>query len=346
MDTHHVRSFAVPHLEQALMRLAMVLQGSRIGLSLEELRTEIGRIKGGRPVTRVTVRKYRDDLHRLFGEQYLEEVGQDGVLRCRLVAAATNRLISLPAEDFAELHSAIAEATAAGLDERARRLRNVAEQLQSLVPRETRRALAIDLPDLLAAEGYALRPGPRPRVSPETLGKIREAMLGFRIIKIRYRARRNGSVSTQYVKPHGLIFGNRHYLVAYGTTPEKPFAHNYALGNIQDVEITDKVFERNADFDISTYAANSFGIWQEEPSQVILRFDKNRADDVAEFFFHPTQTMTTLDDGRVEVRFNAGGRKEIAWHLFTWSPDVEIVAPERLKDDYRKMLGEALARLC
>ncbi len=335
----------MPQTEQALMRLALVLQGSRVGLSLEEMRSEIGRLKGGRPVTRVTARKYRDDLHRVFGDQYLEEVGQDGLLRCRLVAAATNRLVSLPAEDFAELHNAIAEATAAGLDERARRLRNVAEKLQSLIPQETRRALAIDLPDLLAAEGYALRPGPRPRISTETLGKIREAMVGFKIIKIRYRARRDGKIRTQDVKPHGLIFGNRHYLVAYGTTASKPFPHNYALSNIQDVEITDKVFVRNPEFDIGTYAANSFGVWQEDPSRIILRFDRERADDVAEFFFHPTQAMTPLDDGRVEVQFTASGLKEIAWHLFTWSPDVEIVAPDQLRDQYRQLLKAAYARL-
>lgn len=338
----------MPQIEQALMRLARVLQGSRVGLSLVEMSREIGRIKGRKPVTRATVGKYRDDLHRLFGDQYLEQEGQDGLLRCRLVAAATNRFVSLPAEDFAELHSAIAEATAAGLDERARRLRNVAEQLESLVPHKARRALAIDLPDLLAAEGYALRPGPRPKISMETLGKIREAMVSFKVIEISYRARRGGKnaeIRNQCVKPHGLIFGARHYLVAYGTTANKPFPHNYALANIIDVRITDETFERNSDFDISAYAANSFGIWQDEPSIVVLRFKANRAEDVADFFFHPTQTVRSLADDRIEVRFIASGLTEIAWHLFTWSPDVEIVAPDILRSKYRRMLEAALASL-
>lgn len=335
----------MPQIEQTLMRLARVLQGSRVGLSLVEMSQAIGRIKGGKPVTRATVGKYRNDLHRLFGDQYLEQEGQDGLVRCRLVAAATNRFVSLPAEDFAELHSAIAEATAAGLDERARRLRNVAEQLESLVPHEARRALEVDLPDLLAAEGYALRPGPRPKISTETLVKIREAMLGFKVIEIRYRTRRDGRVRNQRVRPHGLIFGARHYLVAFGTTDTKPFPHNYSLANILKVDITNEIFERNADFDISVYAANSFGIWQEDPSDVVLRFRAHRAEDVADFFFHPTQTITPLADGSVEVRFMASGVKEMAWHLFTWSPDVEIVAPERLRLEYRSMLTAALDRL-
>ena len=47
--------------------------------------------------------------------------------------------------------------------------------------------------------------------------------------------------------------------------------------------------------------------------------------------WHPTQTLEDLPDGRVEVRFTASGLRELAWHLFTWGEQVEIVSPERLK---------------
>ena len=45
-----------------------------------------------------------------------------------------------------------------------------------------------------------------------------------------------------------------------------------------------------------------------------------------------------LPDGGVEVRFRASGMRELAWHLFSWGDQVEIVAPDRLK----AMMGEAL----
>ena len=42
----------------------------------------------------------------------------------------------------------------------------------------------------------------------------------------------------------------------------------------------------------------------------------------------------------MEVRFRASGMRELAWHLFSWSDDVEVIAPERL----RLMLVEQLER--
>ena len=336
---------SMPEIETTLLRLARYLQGLRVGLSIAELCTKIGELKGGEPVTRVTARRYRTALLTTFGDQFVEETGKDRLKRIRLLSGASNQFISVSAGDLAELHTAIAEATDAGLETRAKRLRNIAEHVQLLVSSETRRALEIDLPDILAAEGYALRPGPRPKIHHQTLSRIREAMAAFRVIKISYESRTDGKLRTQYVRPHGLIFGHRHYLVAFGTSANKPFPHTYAIANILSVEVTSEVFERNPEFDIRTYAQRSFGIYQQDLSDVVLRFDARRAEDVVDFFFHPTQKIETLDDGRVEVRFTASGLVEMAWHMFTWAPDVEIVAPTELREEYRKMLEQALSRV-
>jgi len=333
----------MPKTETTLLRLAMHLQGLRYGLTIEELQNTIGELKGGAPVTRRTVDKYREDLDKVFGELVTEE---GTPLRVEVAAGSANRLISLTTDDIAELHRVSAEANHAGLTHRAERFTHMAERLTALLPREANRALDIDLPDLLAAEGYALRPGPRPKIQRQTLEKIRDAISGFRVISICYQARRDGVVRAQTVKPLGMIFGHRHYLVASGTSANKRSPHNYALSAIQKVEYTGEIFRRDEDFDIRSYAQRSFGIWQEEPSNVVLRFDARRAADVDEFFFHPTQTIDRLEDGRVDVRFTAGGLEEIAGHVFTfWSPDCEIVAPERLRELYRSMLTAALARL-
>ena len=55
--------------------------------------------------------------------------------------------------------------------------------------------------------------------------------------------------------------------------------------------------------------------------------------------FHPTQKLEPQTDGSVFASFQAGGMRELAWHLFTWGDKVRIVAPERLK----AMMAEELA---
>ena len=62
-----------------------------------------------------------------------------------------------------------------------------------------------------------------------------------------------------------------------------------------------------------------------------LRFDARVAADVAEFLFHPDQTMERHADGSTTVRFTAGGVEEIRRHLVTWGTGVTVEAPARLR---------------
>ncbi|MBW8304309.1 MAG: WYL domain-containing protein, partial [Brevundimonas sp.] len=56
--------------------------------------------------------------------------------------------------------------------------------------------------------------------------------------------------------------------------------------------------------------------------------------------WHPTQSLEDQPDGGVVVRFRASGMRELAWHLFTWGEQVQIVNPPRLK---AVMAGELAA---
>jgi predicted DNA-binding transcriptional regulator YafY len=42
--------------------------------------------------------------------------------------------------------------------------------------------------------------------------------------------------------------------------------------------------------------------------------------------------MEDREDGSLTVRFRAGGDLEMAWHLYCWGDQVEVLAPQRLID--------------
>jgi predicted DNA-binding transcriptional regulator YafY len=46
----------------------------------------------------------------------------------------------------------------------------------------------------------------------------------------------------------------------------------------------------------------------------------------------------------VVVTFRASGMRELAWHLFTWRDQIEILAPTRLRDVMLEELQLSLAR--
>lgn len=80
------------------------------------------------------------------------------------------------------------------------------------------------------------------------------------------------------------------------------------------------------------YAERSFGVFQEEPFDVVWRFSPKTAPDARQFLFHPTQTFEEQPDGSLIVQFRAGGALEMCWHLFTWGDQAPVLKPKRLQN--------------
>jgi predicted DNA-binding transcriptional regulator YafY len=89
-------------------------------------------------------------------------------------------------------------------------------------------------------------------------------------------------------------------------------------------------FKRREDFDLAAYAAQSFGVFQEEPADVVLRFAPEAADEAAGWVFHPSQSIEREADGALTVRFRAGGIQEMCWHL--WGEAVMVLSPDELRN--------------
>jgi predicted DNA-binding transcriptional regulator YafY len=110
----------------------------------------------------------------------------------------------------------------------------------------------------------------------------------------------------------------------------------WRLDRIVSADLLDRAFQRREDFNLAEYAAQSFGVFQEEPIDVVLRFTPEAADDAARWSFHPSQTLIREADGSLTVHFRAGGKLEMCWHLFTWGTAATVVSPDSLN----RFIGE------
>jgi len=177
-----------------------------------------------------------------------------------------------------------------------------------------------------------MRPGPRPRVPGEVMIELRDAVKACLKVEIDYRNRRNGKLNTRLVHPYGFLFGHRNYLVAFHEHPKANDMALFSLSSIEGVRVLETYFVRNADFRLPDFAARSFGVYQQEPYEVVWKFAPEAAKTAAEFEFHPTQTLEPQEDGSLVVRFHAASDLEMAWHLYMWGNKVEVLAPQSLKD--------------
>ena len=314
---------------QRLFRLALHLAASRTGVTLDEMAMELG-------VKRRTVERLRDSLAAMFPQMDWWD-DEERVRRWRLPGSALVGVVGLRAEAIAAIETAARECGVRGEDDRAALLREASTTLRAVMRPDALRRAEPDVAALMEAEGIAMRPGPRPVIAAGVLPTLRRAILGMQLVVARYAGREGEEPATRILCPYGLLHGGRGWLVAH--VEDLPEMRLWRLDRIVAIDLLDRGFVRRDDFSLADYAAQSFGVFQEEPFDVVLRFSAEAAGDAASWSFHPSQTMEREADGGLTVRFRAGGMQEMCWHLFTWGTAVTIVSPERLRDELRRLAG-------
>jgi predicted DNA-binding transcriptional regulator YafY len=191
-----------------------------------------------------------------------------------------------------------------GDNARAADLRDAAASLRALLPPARPRQAEPNIGALMQAEGSAAHPGPRLKLDRAMMTEIRSAILGFRKLALTYQPAEPRVPGRRVICPYGVLYGRRAYLVAHTETGDE--MRLWRLDRIKDVSALDENFVAQ-EFDLASYAARSFGVFQEPPQDVVIRFSVDAADDVAEWVFHPSQIKEPQDDGSLIVRFRCGG---------------------------------------
>lgn len=311
---------------EILLRVALDMRGSAEGLSLDDIQHQYG-------VSRRTAERMRAAIERVFPQ--MEQANPREVpKRWRIRASVLSGIVGFSAEELAALTTAASLARRDNLPEVAVRLDALSSKLKSLIHPHAARRIGPDLEALTEAEGIALRPGPRMAIPTDLLAHLRHAIIACRKVRLHYQARGTGRLSRQTVCPYGFLYGNRQYLVAYSLSDRARDYRLFSLANIEKADILDAPFKRRPGFSLQAFAERSFGVFQEEPFDVVWRFSPKSAPDARQFLFHPTQVLEDQPDGSLIVRFRAGGALEMSWHLFTWGDEVEVIEPTELMTPY------------
>ncbi|WP_394762530.1 helix-turn-helix transcriptional regulator [Phenylobacterium sp.] len=300
-----------------LLDLARMLASTAEGLTLDEMAERMA-------VGRRTAERMRDAVRDLFPQ--LEEVDDPPTRRFRIPAGLDGLFQAPTAEELAALAAAAELFAQQGAGARAGALRSLETKVLSATRAAARRKLAPDLEALLQAETIAVQAGPRPFEDQAVLAAVREALLSLKALRFRYQG---GATPGRMrdVTPFGVLFGRSNYLVA----DEGQGPRNWRLDRIGDIAVSDRAASRPDGFSLQAYADESFGIYQDDTEDVVLRVTPAGASDALRWRFHANQVVEPQADGAVIVRFRASGMLELAWHLFTWGDKVEVLAPAALK---------------
>ncbi|WP_374576431.1 helix-turn-helix transcriptional regulator [Phenylobacterium sp.] len=315
-----------------LVELARHLASSAEGLTLDEMAQVAG-------VSRRTAERMRDALGQVFPQ--LEEVPDPPTKRFRIPNGLDGFSQAPTTEELLELSKAAAQLRAAGALPRAAVLECLERKVRAATKAKALRKLAPDVEALVRAEAIAVQAGPRPFEDENLIGHLRHALTAMKAVSFRYMGGRTPG-ERRTVIPFGLMFSRMNYLVAGEVGALQP--RNWRLDRIAEIEVLDEPGVPPSQFSLQDYAARSFGIYQDDVEDVVLRITGEGVEDALRWRFHPTQDVHQESDGSVIVRFAASGMLELSWHLFTWGDKLEVLRPQRLRDVMVKQLETALAR--
>ena len=304
-----------------LLELARILAGTAEGLTLDEIGQRFG-------IGRRTAERMRDMVAAVFPQ--MEEVDDPPTKRFR-IPSGLDHLFQAPTPEEMTALAAAAEVFAnMGAVARAAALKSLEGKVLAATRAAARRRLAPDLEALLQAEAIAVQAGPRPFEEDTVLSTVREALKSLSSVRFRYEG---GSTPgrVREVIPYGILFGRSNYLVAAEEGAETG-PRNWRLDRIHDIKVTGDWGPRPEDFSLQAYADESFGIYQDDTEDVVLRITAEGREDALRWRFHANQKIEEEAGGAVIVRFRASGMRELAWHLFTWGDKVQVVAPRSLQN--------------
>ena len=305
-----------------IIELAILMQNSYCGLTLDDIAHEF-------ECSRRSAERMKAVLVEKFGNK-IEEVynNKDKKKRWRFKKGTMNWLINFTPSDFANLElckKSIKSPT------KQKEIDELIEKIKALNPQNVSN---VDVDEILSSQAYAVRQGFRENIKLETLQIINDAILCQKQIFIKYA----DSDKEFILNPYAILHSDRVYLIAYN--PYVKAIWTYRIAKIKEITLTDDYFDKDESFNMEEYCGRSFGVYQGEIFDVILQFDKDSAEDVKEYFFHPTQKGKLNDDGSYTLSLKASGEFEIITEILKWRSNVKIIAPQSLKDTYNKTIQE------
>lgn len=169
---------------------------------------------------------------------------------------------------------------------------------------------------------------------------VLEALFKRQRLRIEYHGRRRDESKQRLVSPQRLTsYRDRWYLD--GWCHDAQGLRSFALERIRGMEVLeDEAFEVPMG-QIQAELDQAFGIFSgpaENKAQLI--FNPEAARWASEEQWHRDQVGHWLDDGAYELTFPYGQARELVMEILRYGPDVQVKAPQALRDQVAQALSE------
>ena len=185
-----------------------------------------------------------------------------------------------------------------------------------------------------------LQPFAQRLVDPEYFGTVAGSVLNGRKLEIEYHGRERNEHTKRRINPYRLLhYRDNWYLAAYCERARG--LRTFSLDRVREATESEEPIKPISENELDRYIGASFGIFTgEAKSWAVLRFNSARAQWVAEETWHPDQIGQWQGEA-YELQVPYADSRELVMDILKYGPDVEVVAPEELREQVASRLWEA-----
>jgi predicted DNA-binding transcriptional regulator YafY len=182
----------------------------------------------------------------------------------------------------------------------------------------------------------------------ETLRLCSQAISAQQVVRIVYSAAsRAGEESCREVDPYAVFpYGRSWHIVGYCHLRDD--VRIFKVDRIRSVEVLPRTFALRDDFDLSAFLSSGWGLMRgiDAPvEEVVLRFRPPSARWVAEERWHGSQQTEWQPDGTMIFRVSIQVTPEFQRWVYHYGRDVEVLAPDHLRQWVRAEAAAVLERV-
>lgn len=193
-----------------------------------------------------------------------------------------------------------------------------------------------NLPRTILSEAFsAVWHGYAP-VHPDIFQTVINALTDTRILVFSYTSPRTNATTRRPVEPHHL----QNYMASWvliAWCHDQSDWRKFYLSRMQAPELLSLTFTRRPRDSWQPLLEDAFGIFQgADPIEVTLRFTPFRARWIREQLWHPSQKITNLADGSLELSFPVADFREVKMKILQFGADAKVIRPLELREEIRE----------
>ncbi len=171
--------------------------------------------------------------------------------------------------------------------------------------------------------------------------QLLEAVAKRHCVRIRYDSLAERKVVNTRLSPYCVFFSRRSWYVV-GRSSLHRATRTFNVGRILEAEVLEDQYHIPRGFSLDRYLRNAWHLIPEpgKDRDVLIRFSKMVAQNVAEVAWHKTQRVMFNDDGTLDFRVTVSGLNEISWWILGYGDQAEVIEPAEL----RRMVADRAER--